>query len=214
MLTSFYIDGFNLYYGCLKQQPQYKWLNLASFCEQSFPPPRNQLHRIRYFTAHIRPRASDPLKGVRQQTFLRAARTIPNLTIHLGHYLESKVKACLVSPLANGTRFVEVHKSEEKGSDVNIATYLLLDAFKNDFGAAVVVSNDSDLAEPIRVVRQELGKPVIVLMPCCNGRRQSVQLKKAASRAICVNPGILASSQFPSKLTDTVGDFHKPPTWV
>jgi hypothetical protein len=37
-----------------------------------------------------------------------------------------------------------VIKTEEKGSDVNLATYLLLDAFKQDCEAAVVISNDSD----------------------------------------------------------------------
>jgi hypothetical protein len=52
MKTNVYIDGFNLYYGCLKGPP-HKWLDLASFCPASFPSPRNQINRIRYFTAHI-----------------------------------------------------------------------------------------------------------------------------------------------------------------
>ena len=51
---------------------------------------------------------------------------------------------------ATGAKTVQVMKSEEKGSDVNIASYLLVDAFDDDYEAAVVVSNDSDLAEPIR----------------------------------------------------------------
>jgi len=34
-------------------------------------------------------------------------------------------------------------KSEEKGSDVNIATYLLVDAFDDQYETAVVVTNDS-----------------------------------------------------------------------
>ena len=48
-------------------------------------------------------------------------------------------------------------KTEEKCSDVNLATYLLADAFRADAGTFVVVSNDSDLMEPIRLVSQELG---------------------------------------------------------
>jgi hypothetical protein len=43
MKTNVYIDGFNLYYGCLKGTP-HKWLNLAAFCQASFPPPRNQIN--------------------------------------------------------------------------------------------------------------------------------------------------------------------------
>jgi hypothetical protein len=38
---------------------------------------------------------------------------------------------------------------EEKGSDVNVASHLLLDVLSGTIDAAVVVSNDSDLAFPI-----------------------------------------------------------------
>jgi NYN domain len=48
---------------------------------------------------------------------------------------------------------------------VNLATYLLVDAFRDDAQAFVVVSNDSDLTEPIRIVRHELGKVVGLLNP-------------------------------------------------
>jgi hypothetical protein len=51
---------------------------------------------------------------------------------------------------------VKVVKNEEKGSDVNLATCLLIDAFDKAFDAAVVITNDSDLAEPIRVA--EIGR--------------------------------------------------------
>ena len=59
---------------------------------------------------------------------------------------------------------MEVVKTEEKGSDVNLATHLLYDGFKNDYEVAVVVSNDSDLLEPVRVARS-LGLTVGVLNP-------------------------------------------------
>ena len=51
-----------------------------------------------------------------------------------------------------------VLRTEEKGSDVNLATYLLLDAFDNDYDTAIVVSNDSDFIHPIEVVRRRFGK--------------------------------------------------------
>lgn len=44
-----------------------------------------------------------------------------------------------------------VWKNEEKGSDVNLAIHLLNDAWNNRFDVAVVVSNDSDLAEAMRL---------------------------------------------------------------
>src|SRR5215831_3668847 len=48
---------------------------------------------------------------------------------------------------------VKVEKAEEKGSDVNLATHLVRDAFLNEFDVAVVITNDTDLIEPIKVVR-------------------------------------------------------------
>src|SRR5699024_5244851 len=46
-----------------------------------------------------------------------------------------------------------VRKREEKGSDVNVATHLLVDVLTRAVDAAIVISNDSDLALPIRVAR-------------------------------------------------------------
>jgi NYN domain len=66
---------------------------------------------------------------------------------------------------SDGQKTVKVYKTEEKGSDVNVATYLLLDAFKRNCDLAVVISNDSDLEAPIRAVMQDLGVPVGLLNP-------------------------------------------------
>jgi len=60
---------------------------------------------------------------------------------------------------------VEVLRAEEKGSDVNLATHLVRDAFRGEFDVAVVISNDSALYEPIRIVTHELKKPVGLLVP-------------------------------------------------
>ncbi len=73
-----------------------------------------------------------------------------------------------------GARTVEVIKSEEKGSDVNLATYLLLDGFRRDYEIAVIITNDSDLVEPIKVLRTELKLRVGILNP---DRRASLALK-------------------------------------
>ena len=55
---------------------------------------------------------------------------------------------------------VRVWNLEEKGSDVNLASYLLRDGFLGEYEAAVVISDDSDLVEPLRIVRRDIGKPV------------------------------------------------------
>ena len=127
-----------------------------------------------------RARPNNPQQRARQQTHLRALRTIPHLTIHLGSYLEKPTRMPLHPPPAAVPKTVQVVKSEEKGSDVNLACYLLVDAFDDDYEAAVVVSNDSDLAEPIRLVRQKFGKKVLVMHPCSHWRALSVELRRVA----------------------------------
>ncbi len=77
----------------------------------------------------------------------------------------------------SGARTAEVIKSEEKGSDVNLATYLLLDGFRRDYEIAVIVTNDSNLVEPIKVLHTELKLRVGILNP---HRRASLALKKEA----------------------------------
>ena len=140
-------------------------------------------------------------------------RTIPHLTIHLGSYLEKITRLPLDPPPATGPKTVQVLQSEEKGSDVNIATYLLVDAFDNDYEAAVVISNDSDLAEPVRLVRQKFKKKVLVLHPCGPGSKPSFELRKIATKSLIVDPSLLPACQFPATFTDAIGTIHEPPRW-
>ena len=108
-------------------------------------------------TARVKARQDDPLAPARQDAYLAALESIPNLTVHLGHFLVSETRMPLVPVPARPPKTVLVTKTEEKGSDVNLATYLLADVFRADCEASVVITNDSDLAEPMRMVSQELG---------------------------------------------------------
>lgn len=138
MKVNVYIDGFNLYYGAVKGTP-YRWLNIAEMCRLLLP--RDQLLQIKYFTALVNPRPSDPDQRSRQETFLRALRTIPNLSIIYGFFLTHEIMMPLAPPARGYQRVI---KTEEKGSDVNLATHLLIDGFDDAYELAVVVSNDSD----------------------------------------------------------------------
>lgn len=205
MKTNVYIDAFNFYYGCVRGT-RYKWLNLAALCGVLLP--NDQIIRIRYFTALVRSRPTDPSQQQRQQVYLRAIRTIPNLTVHFGHFLSHPRRMPLV---ADPTQFAEVIRTEEKGSDVNLATELLVDAFHDEFEAAVVVSNDSDLLRPIQVVRGEFGKTVGILNP--QRLYPSVPLKQEADFFKKIRETALARCQFPDRLADGDGEFHKPLSW-
>jgi hypothetical protein len=205
MQTNIYIDGFNFYYGAVKGTP-YKWLNFAELCRILLP--HHQLDQFYYFTALVDSRPSDPDKGTRQQTYLRALKTLPNFQIVLGSFLTHVV----TMPLANGKGYAQVVKTQEKGSDVNLAAQLLWDGFRNNYECAVVVSNDSDLLRPIEIVIHDLGKKVGVLAPTPN-KHPSRSLAAQATFIKHIRPTVLAASQFSPTLTDRNGTFSKPVSW-
>ena len=180
--------------------------------------PDNSINRVRYFTALVSARPNDPQQPVRQQTYLRALETLPCLTIHKGTFLSHPVRMPLVTPPEVGPNTAEVWKTEEKGSDVNLATFLLLDVFDNDCQAVIVISNDSDLAEPIKQVKNRFGVKVVVLHPIRpqipeKKPRPNYELVKAASKSVILKESSLSASQFPDKLTDQHGTITKPPGW-
>jgi uncharacterized LabA/DUF88 family protein len=207
MATVVYIDGFNLYYGAVKGTP-HKWLDHDALCRRLLP--NDQIVKIRYFTARISARPDDPQQAVRQETYLRALATLPPIEIHYGHYVTRPTRMPLANPPAKGARTVEVLKTEEKGSDVNLATHLLLDAFQKRCDTAVVISNDSDLAEPVRIAQSEAGIKVGVINP-----------HRAKYRSRCLQgtffkqlrPNVLAQTQLPSVLHDAQGTIHEPASW-
>jgi uncharacterized LabA/DUF88 family protein len=206
--TIVYVDAFNLYYGCLKGTA-YRWLNLEQL-SRLLLAANNEITRIKYFTARVSARPTDLDQPNRQQLYLRALGTLPMVEVHYGHYLTHEVRMPVASPLPGAARYVNVIKTEEKGSDVNLATHLVADAYENAFDAAALITNDSDLLEPVRLVRGRLKKTVGVLNP---QPHPSFVLKKAASFFKQIRPAALKGSQFPDELTDAVGRFRKPASW-
>lgn len=110
-----YVDGFNLYYGCLKGTA-YRWLDLEALCARLLP--KNEIHRIRYFTAKVGARPGKPRDPVHQQAYLRALSTLPTVGVHLGHFPTTTIRMALAKPAPGGPKTVEVSKTEEKGSVV------------------------------------------------------------------------------------------------
>jgi uncharacterized LabA/DUF88 family protein len=212
--TILYIDGFNLFYSAVKGTPL-RWLNPVSLIARAFP--RNQIIGTKYFTARVTALPNNPGQPIRQLMFWRALRTVHNLQIIEGDFRTREVMAAVVTPPPN---FMKVFKTEEKGSDVNLAAHLLLDGFRGNYECTIVVSGDSDLVTPIRMVRDELKKPIGVLNPQrlsgpnCRPPRKNAGLQQAASfYQNGVTWAQLLAAQFPKSMTDAIGTFHKPPTW-
>ncbi len=209
MITNVYIDGFNLYYRALKDTP-FRWLDLRKLAETLFP--QDNIHRVCYFTARLDARPSNPGQAQRQLIYLRALATLYSLNIYFGTFRTGVKRRPLAEPLPGLPTHVLVRDSEEKGSDVNLATRLLVDGFKGEYEQAVVVSNDADFASAMRYVRDDLGLRVTLVNP--DARNASPrELAEAATYVKRLWKSHLRRSQLPETVTDEVGDITKPTGW-
>jgi uncharacterized LabA/DUF88 family protein len=208
--TYIYIDGFNLYYGSVKNTP-YKWLDVKKFFENVLHS-KHSIDSIKYFTALVSSPLNDPQKTNRQQTYLRALKKhIPELEIYYGHFLSNPIRAPLVTPTAT-EKFADVIKTEEKGSDVNIAVHLLNDSWLDKYDCAILVSNDSDLAEGLRLVKEQNHKSVGLFVPGYpKDRDVSRELKRYANFVRPIRPSTLKACQLPDPIPGT--NIHKPASW-
>ena len=244
-----------MYYGALRGTP-FKWLNPVELSYRLLPAGHT-IDRLYYFTARVSG-VLDPGAPARQQIYLSALNTLPEVKIHYGSFLAKtnwrpltnlpvankridapkpvtlpagnhsvaglrktlpvggfsidgagkKKRRKVVRPLPDAI-IAEVHTMEEKGSDVNLAAHLLNDAWKGVFDTAVVISNDTDLVTPIRMVTLERKKPVFVV---CPGRWSiAPKLRNVASRVRHIRPAILKAAQFPEHIPDTM--ILKPSEW-
>lgn len=211
--TTLYIDGFNLYYGALKSTP-YLWLDPVVLASKIFT--KNNIVKTKYCSAKVSPLRNDPKVHHRQQDYWRALKCIPHLEIIEGHF-KTRTK---LAKNAKKNGFTQVISTEEKGSDVNLASHLLMDAFKNDFDAAIVISGDSDLVCPIEMVVQKLQKTVCVLNPqllegqYSRKERKQTELKNVSSLyKRSIPERILRNSQMAAEIDSGEGLIKKPSQW-
>ncbi len=160
----------------------------------------------------MRPRPNDPHQVERQDAYLRALATLPGLEIHYGEFRERIKQRPLASPRHDLPRYVRIRDTEEKGSDVNLATRLLVGAFSGDYEQAVVVSNDSDLAAPIRYVNHDLGLRVVVVNPDARTSTHN-DLVESATYVKRIWKGHLRNSQLPPTIPDAHGTITRPAAW-
>lgn len=211
-----YIDGFNLYFGCLENTP-YRWLDPRRLCAHLLDPlfPDYDLNLVRYFTARIEPRSNGDEGPARQATYLEALGTLPGLSIHEGQFKRREKSY----PLVDGTGFANVFRDEEKGSDVNLATFLLIDAIDDCYDVALVISNDTGLVLPISLVRKRIAVAVGISAPAYFGNRKPHLALEAVSdfkaHILKRNKGCLRDSQFPQLVTLVDGrSLQAPDGWT
>lgn len=209
MITNLYIDGFNLYYRALKDT-SFRWLDLRKLAEVLFP--QDEIKRVCYFTARLDVRPGNPGQAQRQLIYLRALETLEGFDAYYGVFRSGLKRRPLAEPVAGLPAHVLVRDSEEKGSDVNLATRLLVDGFNGEYEQAVVVSNDADFAGAMRYVRDHLGLRVTLVNP--DPRNSSPrELADAATYVKHLWKSHLRRSLLPDTLRDKVGLITKPVEW-
>ena len=209
MITNVYIDALNLYYRALRGS-RFKWLDLRKLMEVMFPA--DTIRRICYFTALVHPTARNPGQLERQQIYLRALATLPGFEVYYGEIRARINTRPLAHPIPGLPEYVEIQDFEEKRSDVNLAMRLLVDGFTAAYEHAVVVTNDSDLAGPIKYVRDDLRLRITVVNPDSRNNTHP-DLKDAATYIRRLWRSHLRRSQFPPTLRDTQGAITKPAAW-
>lgn len=196
-----YVDGFNLYHGLHDTSSRkHLWLDLAKL-SQSLRPAQ-KLVGVRYFTSTV---MNDAGAQSRQGHYIDAlSRKYPEtVNVTLGRY-QSKTKKC----------FKCNHKYtsyEEKETDVNMATSIVVDAASGAFDSALVVSGDSDMAPAIRAAQRS--NPNLFIAAAFPPGRFSQELKDLMPASFHISPNKLNRALLPDKFQANGKIFQRPHKW-
>ncbi|MBV6752690.1 DUF2384 domain-containing protein [Pseudomonas chlororaphis] len=218
--TRIYIDGYNFYYGCLRGTP-HKWLDLLPLFEKHILPSalvkdhdghiRQSIllpnPSIKYFTAKIIEsvaRAPDSVSS--QARYHTALRKLYDGRVELieGYYAVNKMKVKIVDAedpdkVPRECREVQGWKVEEKQSDVNLALQVYHDAMTGQIDHAVIVTNDTDIAPALQMIRVHTPVLIGVVVPTTDHiRPPNAELVKLAHwKRQHISASELAACQLP-----------------
>lgn len=196
-----YVDGFNLYFGMLDAGLDYcKWLNLKTLVTNLLQT-NQELIEIKYFTSRV---SNNPDKQKRQNTYIEALES-SDVKIYYGNYQKDSIECRRCNniwPTYN-----------EKMTDVNIATQILIDAYQDKYDMAMLISGDSDLVPPIRAVHEIFNtKRVFVAFP---PKRHNQSVSLIAKGSLTIGRKKLVDSQFSEEITKKDGYIlKKPKDWM
>jgi 6-hydroxy-3-succinoylpyridine 3-monooxygenase len=191
--TRIYIDGYNFYYGCLRGTP-YKWLDLLPLFDRHILPSELikdadgrqrqsvllQSPAIKFFTAKILEtvaRAPDSVSSqARYHTALRKQHE-GRIELVEGYYAVNKMKVKIVDAEApdsppRACQEIQAWKVEEKQSDVNLALQAYHDAITGQIDQAVIVTNDTDIAPALEMIRTHTKVLIGIVVPTTDHTRQ------------------------------------------
>lgn len=193
-----YIDGFNLYFG-IKEAGfnQSRWLNLKKLVS-SLLQPNQELIAVKYFTSRV---SNNPDKQKRQSTYIDALESI-DTEIYYGNYQDGSEECKRCGHIWR--------TAKEKMTDVNIATAIIVDAYKDVYDMAMLISGDSDLTPPIKAVHSLFNnKRVFIAFP---PKRHNSSMALVAKGSMIIGRKKLADAQFDEEVISKTGYKLKIPT--
>ena len=224
--TVVYVDGFNLYFGCLKRAPRYRWLDIAALAARlcRAHDPCADVVGVKYFSAQIRARLSprgDTSCKAQQEYWLALRSHSPELEIIAGQFFvvpRSYHPDPGRGPVDFGKK-VRVLRPEEKQTDVNIALHMLADATDGCCEQQVLLSNDSDCVPALKMIRMRhptmrLGVVAPILGSESGRREPSGELREHSdwTRRV-IDESDLAACQLPEKVTTRKRNIRRPERW-
>lgn len=228
MKTIVYIDGYNLFYGCLKHTDD-KWLDLVKLFDRLLKeqnPNTTALH-IKFFTADIKAKVATNGDQARlaQQSYHRALEQLypEQISIIKGYYsLDKAHLPAYQNPIDKNSK-LEVWRLEEKQTDVNIALHAYRDAAMGDAEQLVFVSNDTDLEPALMAIREDFGQHhqtgviIPIRKPKQNEKRHRPGNTRLSAQANWTRHYItddeLTNSQLPDKIPTRKKPILKPTYW-
>ena len=215
--TIVYIDGFNLYYGMKgKYGKKYSWLDIEQFSNQ-ITPIGHSLVVAKYFTSRIKRNSTDPDKPKRQALYLRVLKSFePRVLTIEGNYqvFQSHCKHCntYISCSNCGTPHF---KPNEKKTDVNIATALLVDAFEDKCDQQILVSGDSDYENTLLELRRLFPEKELIVAFPPKRRNNKLVGENKCTLAIDIPEDAFSQTQLPERITLPDGRvIQKPAEWI
>lgn len=224
MKTIIYVDGYNLFYGCLKHSGD-KWLDLWKLLADRIvhaQNPASDVIQIKFFTADILAKIASHGQDamIAQQTYHRALERLysDKIKIVKGFYILEKAHLLAYQKPPDKSNRLAVWRLEEKQTDVNIALEAYRDAVKGLAKQFIFVSSDTDLAPALQAIREDCGDDiqigVIIPIRATNQRPGNQTLSNLANWTRShITDTELTDSQLPELVPTMKKPIKKPVYW-
>lgn len=203
-----FVDGFNLYYGLLRDNPDFKWLDLNKLIRMLFPHYENC--GVKYFSAKV---TDDHKKAERQESYWKALEN-SGVKIIPGR-LEFRERECGVKEC--DFRVKKHRIPVEKMTDVNMALHITNDVKAKKPDAVCIISGDTDLIPALNMVRATHQCQKFIFIPCAEKmlryrRIDEFELLLWTTKRLVED--VVTNCRFSDKIATPLGEIICPAGWL